>query len=489
MKNLFGILFCVLFINILPGFAQLELPDLFSDNMVLQRNSEVRIWGKSSERSVEVKGSWSEEIIKVKTDKQGHWLAKISTPEAGGPYDLKVASGVRLTTIENVMIGDVWLCSGQSNMEMPLRGFPSEPVANSNQEIMQSKNPNIRLISVPRKSTTIAQKDFEGSWREADISTSGSFSATAYYFAKLVNQVSGVPIGLLEVSYGGSNVEAWINADVLKAYPEIEIPTNDDAIGDKNRTPTVLFNGMLNPVIGYSIKGAIWYQGESNAERPLAYEVLFPEMVKLWRTLWGQGEFPFYFTQIAPFNYDLFYPAVDLPWFANSAYLRDAQRKSAYTIPNSGMSCLLDVGNMQTIHPMDKQTAGERLAWLALAKTYGFEGFGYETPDYDELNIQDSLVTIIFKKLPNGITSYGKDVTAFEVAGEDKIFYPARCNVSRTSVQVWSDEVKNPVEVRYAFTNRGPAQLFSTEGIPVSSFRTDDWDPNEVSSINSPKHR
>ena len=311
----------------------------------------------------------------------------------------------------------------------------------------------------------------------ADIETTGRFSAVAYYFAKLVNQTTGVTIGLVDVNYGGSNVEAWMSEESLKEFSEVTIPENDEAIGDPNRTATALYNGMLTPVIGYTVKGAIWYQGESNADRPLVYEQLFPAMVSLWRTEWDQGDFPFYYAQIAPFNYDMFYPADDTPWFANSAYLRDAQRKAQYSIPNSAMISLLDAGDMKTIHPMDKKTPGERLAWLALNQAYGYDGFGYSTPDYDQLNIEDSLVTITFKNLPNGLTSYGEQVTAFEIAGNDQIFYPAECKVRRKSVQVWSDKVKQPIAVRYAFTNEGPAQLFSTEGIPITSFRTDDWNP------------
>jgi sialate O-acetylesterase len=237
---------------------------------------------------------------------------------------------------------------------------------------------------------------------------------------------------------------------------------------------------MLNPVIGYTIKGALWYQGESNVSAPIQYETLFPDMVKLWRAKWGQGVFPFYYTQIAPFNYNSFYK--EPFWYANSAYLRDAQRKAQYTIPASGMTCLLDVGEMNNIHPIDKKTPGERLALIALNQTYGVEGIGYATPDYDELNIVDTLVTVTFKNLPNGITSYSKKVTAFEIAGDDKVFYPATCKVRNKTVQVFSPKVKKPVAVRYAFTNEGSAQLFSTDGIPLTSFRTDDWDPETVVS-------
>ncbi len=464
----------------LVSHAQLKLPSLFSDNMILQRESEVKIWGWADPKAkVEIKTSWSETPVSVKASKEGKWNATLTTTKAGGPYEITVSSGESLT-LKNVLLGDVWLCSGQSNMEFPMRGYLGQPVAGSNLDVVRSTNPNIRSIIVPRKSTTETQGNFEGQWQEAGPSTTGGFSATAYYFARLVNELTNVPIGLLDVTYGGSIVEAWMTKEAIADLSKREIPTNDEEIKHESRTPTTLYHGMMAPVVGYTLKGAIWYQGESNADAPLDYENLFPAMVKQWRTEWDQGDFPFFYMQIAPFNYDAFHGDKDpLPWYANSAYIRDVQRKSQQVIPNSAMACILDVGDMGNIHPLDKKTPGERLALLALHDTYGFEGFGYATPDVNELNIEDSLVTVTFKNLPNGLTSYGKKVTAFEIAGEDKVFYPADCKVRRKSVQVWSDQVKKPVAIRYAFTNEGPAQLFSTEGIPFSSFRTDNWNPAE----------
>ncbi|MEQ8548112.1 MAG: sialate O-acetylesterase [Cyclobacteriaceae bacterium] len=467
----------ICFYNMVLG--QLSVSSLFSDNMVLQRNDTVKIWG-TSDKSVKLEASWLSSSIESKPDKQGKWRIWLPTTDAGGPYTITIQAKETMT-IENVMLGEVWLCTGQSNMEMPLRGFMGQPVKGSNSEIINSTNSLIRHINIPRKSTTIPNPTFEAKWEEASPATSGEFSATAYFFAKQIHEITGLPIGIINVTYGGSNAEAWMNKASLEAFAGIEVPLNDEAIGEKNRTPTVLYNGMLNPVIGYTVAGAIWYQGESNVGKPIEYETLFPAMVKLWRDQWGQGEFPFYYTQIAPFNYNSFYPESN-PWFANSAYLRDAQRKAQYTIPKSGMISLLDAGEMFNIHPMDKKTPGERLAWIALNKSYGYEGFGFETPDFDALNIQDTLVTVTFKQLPNGLSSLGKEVTAFQIAGADKIFYPAQCNVRRKTVQIWSSKVKAPVAVRYAFTNEGPAQLFSTEGIPISSFRTDDWNPEAVNT-------
>lgn len=479
MKHIKSIVFtCVAIWTVHHTQAQLSVNSLFSDHMILQRDDKVKIWGKANPKSkVSVQGSWSKSSVSTNAKESGDWSVQLPTSAAGGPYTLTI-SAKETIKINDVLLGDIWLCSGQSNMEFPMKGYLGQPVSHSNMDVVRSTNPNIRSINIPRKSTTQSQYDFEGQWQSASPATTGDFSAAAYYFARLVNELTQVPIGLIDVTYGGSNVEAWMTTEAIGKNSKLEIPNTDEEIGEKNRTPTVLFHGMLAPVIGYTLKGVIWYQGESNANAPLDYEKLFPDMVKLWRNQWAQGDFPFYFTQIAPFNYDAFYRGEEkLPWYANSGYLRDAQRKSQNVIPNSGMACLLDVGDMENIHPLDKQTPGERLALLALHDTYGFEGFGYATPDVDQLNIEDSLVTVTFRHLPNGLTSYGKEVTAFEIAGEDRVFYPAQCKVRRKSVQVWSDKVKTPVAIRYAFTNEGPAQLFSTEGLPISSFRTDNWNP------------
>ena len=476
------ILLNIIFFLSFNGNAEIRLASIFSDHMVLQQQTEVAIWGWGDDReTISVTPSWNQKTYISKVEKSGNWKLKIPTPSHGGPYEILVKGSESEIMLTDILIGEVWLCAGQSNMEMPMKGFRGEPVLHSNQDIITSANKNIRFISVPRKSTTIPQNDFEGTWETASPATVANFSATAYYFARLLSTVlNDVPIGLVEVSYGGSNAEAWMSKETLTSYNDLYVPHNDEEIDERNRTPTALYNGMLYPVIGFTIRGCIWYQGESNAHAPDQYEKLFPDMVSQWRRDWGQGEFPFYYAQIAPFNYDTFYDAENLPWYANSAYLRDAQRKAQYKIPNAGMTSLLDAGDMKTIHPVDKKTPGERLAYLALAKTYKLEGFGYGTPDYDQLNVTDSLVTITFKNLPNGLTSFNEEVTAFTVAGDDQVFYPAKCIVRRKSVQVYSEQVKNPKAVRYAFTNEGPAQLFSNEGLPLTSFRTDNWNPEEI---------
>uniref|UniRef100_UPI003D7F4F65 sialate O-acetylesterase n=1 Tax=Pedobacter sp. TaxID=1411316 RepID=UPI003D7F4F65 len=302
-----------------------------------------------------------------------------------------------------------------------------------------------------------------------------NFSATAYYFGQLLSEMLNVPVGLINDSYGGSSIEAWMSPEILKDFPEVKIPEKGTVIKEVSRTPTTLYNGMLHPVIGYGIRGAIWYQGESNYERPDQYETLFPAMVKYWRAQWGMGEFPFYYVQIAPYNYAQL-PPYHKGGKYNSAFIRDAQRKSLATIPHSGMAVLLDAGEEKSIHPANKKIAGTRLAYLALAQTYAIKGFGAISPAFEKLNVEGDKAVLKFINAPNGLTTFGKEASLFEIAGADKQFYPAKAVLSGSSISLTSPQVKVPVAVRYAFKDFVTGDLFGTEGLPVSSFRTDNWD-------------
>lgn len=453
-------------------FAQPRLAALFTDNAVLQQKSRVAVWGWSSPgKTVSLSSSWNKKAS-AQADANGKWKAWIETPSAGGPYSLTVSDGKALT-LKNILIGEVWFCSGQSNMEMPVKGFKGQPIVGSNEAILKSLNKNIRLYTVPR-SVKVSPQDTSktSAWQEAFPETVSNFSATAYYFGKTLNELLDVPIGLINDSYGGSPVEAFMDTKNLEAFPEIKSPAAKDSATANNRMPTALYNGMIHPVVGYGIKGFIWYQGESNQDRAAQYETLFPSMVKQWRAEWGDDSLPFYFAQIAPFNYNSL-PNGGAPY--NSAYLRDAQRKAVAKIPYSGMAVLMDVGEEKNIHPAHKKEGGERLALLALAKTYGLKGFGYESPAYDTLTVANGIAEVKFKNAENWLTSYGKELSQFEIAGKDKIFYPAKAVIYRSSVLVSSPQVKEPVAVRYAFKDFVVGELFSTEGLPVSSFRTDNW--------------
>lgn len=473
MKRILISVFCVL-VSLVTK-ADIRLASLFTDNMVLQQKSNVPIWGwTDAGKTVKVKTSWNGKSYSAKADNSGKWIIKVATPSAGGPYDLSITDG-KAIKLNNVLIGEVWICGGQSNMEMPMKGFKGQPILGSNDAILKSKNNNIRVYTVPRSSVTELQQNSKPSaWKVATPESIANFSATGYYFGRLLNEMLDVPIGLINVSYSGSFAEAWMSPENLKQFPEVKIPAKGDTIKAVSRTPTTLYNGMLYPITGYGIKGAIFYQGESNYERPDKYEEMFPAMVKEWRSLWKQGDFPFYYVQIAPYNYAQL-PPFNYGGKFNSAYLRDAQRKSLSKIPNSAMAVVLDIGEENMIHPANKEAGGKRLALLALANTYGLKGFGSASPLYKSMSVKGSVATISFDNAGNGLTSFSKELTTFEIAGANKVFYPAKASINGSSVSVSSPMVKEPVAIRYAFKDFVVGDLFNTEGLPASSFRTDDW--------------
>ena len=456
--------------------ATVKPASIFTDHMVLQQQSNVAIWGWAKPSAkVKISTSWNKQNYSVTADASGKWKIKVSTPSAGGPYQIELSDGEKLI-LNDIMIGEVWFCGGQSNMEMPLKGFKSQPIIGSNETILKSANNNIRLYTVPRSSITEKQENSKASpWKTAAPESVANFSATAYYFASLLNEILNVPVGVINDSYGGSSIEAWMSPEDLKPFLEVKIPAKGDTIKEVSRTPTTLYNGMLYPVIGYGIKGAIWYQGESNYERPDRYEDLFPAMVSSWRKNWDNGEFPFYYAQIAPYNYAQL-PPYHIGGKFNSAFLRDAQRKSLTKIPNSGMAVLMDIGEEKSIHPANKKQGGERLAYLALAQTYGIKGFGALSPNYESLTIDKNKAVIKFQNVANGLTSYGKELNLFEVAGADRKFYTAKAAITGRSITVSAEQVKTPVAVRYAFKDFVIGDLFGNDGLPVSSFRTDDWE-------------
>ncbi len=457
------------------SFAIVKPASLFTNHMVLQQQSNAAIWGWAKPNvKIKVTTSWNKQIYSVAADAEGKWKLKVVTPIAGGPYEISFFDG-ELLTLKDILIGEVWFCGGQSNMEMPMKGFKSQPILGSNEDILKATNNNIRLYTVPRSSVLEKQSNSKPSdWKLVNSENVANFSATAYYFGQLLSQMLNVPIGLLHDSYGGSSIEAWMSPEDLSPFTDIKIPSKSDTIKQVTRTPTTLYNGMLHPVIGYGIRGAIWYQGESNYERPDRYEDLFPTMVASWRKNWENGDFPFYYAQIAPYKYAQL-PVSENNYKLNSAFLREAQRKSLAKISNSGMAVLMDVGEENSIHPANKKVVGLRLAYLALAQTYGIKGFGFASPNYQSITIDKEKAVVNFQNVPNGLTSFGKDLALFEIAGEDQKFYPAKAKITGSSITVTATEVKNPVAVRYAFKDFVAGDLFGNDGLPVSSFRTDNW--------------
>jgi len=470
MKTIFYTCFITLFFAFfaLIAHADVRLPAIFSDHMVLQQQSHVAVWGWAKPNTgVSVTGSWNNKSVTVKSDAKGFWRVKIETPVAGfTPYTLTVSDG-KAVVIKNILIGEVWICSGQSNMEMPMKGFRNEPIAGGPAAIAASTNPGIRCFTVTKMSKAAPQDDCQGAWVMANPSTTPNFTATGYFFGRLINKVLNVPVGLIHTSWGGSRIEAWMTPNALKNIPEKPIPATDADIKVQNGTPTVLYNGMIHPILGYGIRGAIWYQGESNRDEPALYVKMFDAMVREWRNLWGI-EFPFYYCQIAPFNYG---------GGTNSGYIREAQAKGMATTPNTGMAVLMDAESVNSIHPPKKNDAGERMALWALSKTYGMEGIHYRSPELKSLEIEGRMAVLTFDMDSSpGLTTYGKEILNFRIAGDDKRFYPAKADYSGNKVYVFSPAVAKPVAVRYCWDDTSGTELFTVEGnLPVSSFRTDEW--------------
>ena len=471
-KSILLLLVCSLSI-----FAQTKLPSFFSNNMVLQQNKNVAIWGMDyPDTSIIVSGSWGSEA-KVKVGEDGKWKLKLQTPTAGGPYTV-IVQGTQKITLANVMIGEVWLCSGQSNMQMTLTGYGNQPINGSNEAILNSKNDQIRLFNTKRIPSLEPLDDVVGEWYNADPSTVGRFSATAYFFAKKLNSILNIPIGLIHTSWGGSKIEAWMDEEIMTSeFEYLEIPTEMPKKG-QNQKPTLLYNGMIHPFVGYNVAGTIWYQGESNHRNAEEYKKLFPAMIELWREKWEQPEMPFYFVQISPYSYNR--REKDKDRDDVSAFLREAQLYTMQTVENTGMAVTMDIGNCTGIHPAEKKLVGDRLAYWALSKDYNIKGVAFSGPAYKEMKItDDGKIELTFDYVKYGFTSFGKGFNSFTIAGENKVFYPADVKINRDkTLNVWSDKVKNPVAVRYGFEDCPDGTLFNTEGLPASSFRTDDW--NEI---------
>lgn len=630
--------------------AQLRLPALISDHMVLQQEARVPLWGWDQPgESIEIFADWLNEAISTRVGSDGKWQLEIPTPPAGGPYAMEI-KGTETIRLKNVLIGEVWLCSGQSNMEMPLEGWAGQPITASEESIAEADYPEIHLFTVKRKVAYEPEEDCEGFWAPCSPDNAGGFSATAFFFGVHLFQALKVPIGLIHSSWGGTPAEAWTSKTYIERIPyfldksgtfdpesyiankkknygqeqrkwmkqvgfdafekspawtlpdfdasgwkslrvpaswddaeigkfegvvfqQIEIPiprklskkvcvlelgpidemdvtwVNGIQVGEhlniydwptprkyvvpagtfrpgKNRisvliantsglggmngkpgdlkvyaqgkpesaislsgtwryqkdksyrdlpampycvncsdpeTPTTLYNGMIAPLIPYRIKGAIWYQGESNRYDGELYAKIFPNMITNWRQDWGQGDFPFYYVQIAPYSYsDKF----------STGLLREAQLHSMQT-PNTGMVVTMDAGSLTTIHPPDKKTVGQRLANWALAKNYGYSQLEYSGPIYKAWKKEDSKIRVYFDYAEGGLKSAGGDLKHFMIAGSDMKFVEAQAIVDEQTVLVWSDAVSNPIAVRFGWNSTDQTNLFNKAGLPASPFRTD----------------
>mgnify|MGYP000848869458 FL=1 len=464
------ILLGIFLLSVLSLNAKIKVAPILGDNMVLQRNTEVKLWGTADpNQKLTLTTSWNKAKISTVANDKGEWLVKAKTTEAGGPFTVTITSGKEKVQLQNILLGEVWLCSGQSNMEMPMVGYNDQPVNGSNNALAEAENCQIRLYNVKRVSIATPQDTCVGEWSVASAKSASSFSAVGYFYAKQLQKALKVPVGVINSSWGGSRIEAWIDAETMKKFPESLKTTTHEKTG-ANQRASHLYNGMIAPIKNYGIRGAIWYQGESNRSEYQYYAGLTKAMIENWKRDFELKELPFYFVQIAPYSYN---DSKDIL----SGKFYDEQLKASLEIPHTGMVATVDFGEEFCIHPAEKETVAKRLSYWALSETYKIEGISYKNPVYKSLQVKDSALVVSFDNLGTGLSSFGKELTNFEVAGEDKVFYPATAKIRSKQVVLYAPEVKKPVAARYCYVNypSGKGFLYNTAGLPVLPFRTDNW--------------
>jgi sialate O-acetylesterase len=493
-----------------PALADVRLPHLIDSNMVIQRDLPLPIWGwadPGEEVTVKVGSNQG----RTKANDQGKWMVHLAAMPAGGPVRMEIAGKNRIQ-LTNIMIGEVWICSGQSNMEMGIK-----TVRDGEKEVAQANYPNIRLFHPPWKTSGQPLDDLDAKWRPCspeNVAIGGwfgaGFPAVAYFFGREIHKETGLAVGIVATCWGGTRIEPWTPragfemvpslqdmvkvidestpkfnkavADALKAYKDW-LPVAQQALDQQrpvpapppwpkhlledNTQPMSIYNGMVHPLVPFGIRGVIWYQGESNNPDGMLYFDKMKALIGGWRKVWGQGDFPFYFTQLAPLN--AIYEKDNLPriWEAQTASL---------SIPNTGMAVTVDIGDLADIHPKNKQEVGKRLALWALAKTYGRSDLVYSGPLYKSMSVDGDKIRLRFDYVDGGLASRdGKPLTWFEIAGEDRKFAKAEATVDGQTVVVHSDAVPKPVAVRFAWNRAAEPNLMNKEGLPASPFRTDKW--------------
>ena len=508
---LFALICSMMFLTQNFAFAEVKLPSVISNNMILQQEIPAPIWGWAAadeELSIILRIQESDEEVfsgTVKADAKGNWRTELPATPAGGPYTITIA-GSNTIEVADILFGEVWVCSGQSNM-----GWTVNQSNNAQEEIAAADYPNIRLFHIPRVASGLPSPDVPAEWRPTTSDSVRHFSAVAYYFGRHVHKEIDVPIGLIDTSWGGTRIEAWTAPDGFDMIPALSAIS--DEIKDINRNyrnrlpekiaeieewitetrealekdstifkmpeithpltphnrPTALYNHMVYPIVPFAIRGALWYQGESNMREEMMYHEKMKALIHGWRKVWGQGDFPFYFVQLAPWGgYDRDDPT-HLPkiWEAQSATL---------SVPNTGMVVTTDIGNVRDIHPRNKQDVGLRLAFWALAKTYGKDDLVCSGPLYKSMKVEGNKIRISFNHVGSGLESRdGEPLSWVQIAGEDKEFVDAVAEIDGDTIVVSSEEVQSPVAVRLGWNQSAEPNLMNQEGLPVSPFRTDSW--------------
>lgn len=487
------------------GAAEIQLHPLFSDNCVLQRGQPIRIWG-TAQPGNDVAIALGDHRATTRADAAGNWRGELPAQTAGGPFVLEVKSGATAAKVKDVMIGDVWLCSGQSNMEWPLR-----KCQHAESHIAAASHPQIRLFAVPNRAEGEPQTSVGGRWHECTPDVAANFSGVAYFFGRDLHQHLKVPIGLIQSTWGGTPAQAWTSDEALRQEPSLQHYSDamrkrvaefdpvkakveyESAMNDhksavakakeegkappsapklpndprRQPNPSTLYNAMIAPLIPFNVAGVIWYQGEANGSRGYEYRTLFPTMIKDWRQRWDLGDLPFLCVQLAPYG-----PRnADGPQWAE---LREAQWLATKTLPRVGMAVITDVGDKNDIHPTNKHTVGERLALLARRIAYG-EKIVADGPTYSKMTIVGDGIDLTFDSIGLGLEAKDGALTGFMICGADREFVPAQAEIRGEQVRVWSPKVAAPVAVRYGWHNYCETNLFNKNGLPATPFRTDDF--------------
>lgn len=482
--------------------AELKLPAIIGDHMVLQQKQANPIWGWDKP-GTKVTVTFAGQTQAATAGADGKWTVKLgAAPANATPQTLTIAGSSR-REIRDVLIGEVWMCSGQSNMAWPLRSD-----WNGDLQAAASKHPNLRIISVPQVGTQELQNDFKGQWEAVSVENLRDFSAIGFLFGRYIHEIVGVPVGLIDNAWGGSAAEAWIRRDTLnhaarfKSLTDAAAKREADLLSPKgkadfeksvedwkaakakgakkaapqnwlagNQRPGNIFAGVVHPTLGYGIKGVIWYQGESNASRAYEYADLFPFMIEQWRKEWGQGDFPFYWVQLADFRAEKATPG-ESDW----AELREAQTK-AMRLPNTGQAVIIDLGEGRDIHPRNKHDVAARLVRWALVKDYGLK-FPYRSPEFKSLAIAGNKATVTIDCFGSSLRPFDvAEPRGFAICGADKVWHWATGRIiAPDKVELWSDQVAAPIAVRYAWADNPVCNLFSDDGLPVTPFRTDNFE-------------
>ncbi|MFD0797304.1 sialate O-acetylesterase [Maribacter chungangensis] len=454
MKTKLFLLSIVSFIQF--AYADITLPRIFGDNMVLQRESEVYLYGWASpNETFNITTGWDGKTIEVKTGINAKWRVQVTTPKAGGPYEIEFNGNKNTIKLKNVLIGEVWLASGQSNMEWSA----NSGIVDAATEIQNARYPNIRLFTVDKRTATTPQEYVSGDWEICSPETMADFSAVAYFFARRVQEEMNIPVGLIDASWGASSAEVWTPEYVFDEHPQLKeshklIKTNQWAPIERS----TLYNAMIAPLTNFKISGALWYQGESNTANAQSYKDLFTKMIMSWRKEWG-ADFPFYYVQIAPYNYGRAH---------EGAIVRDQQRR-ALTLPNTGMVVTSDICTVDDIHPQNKQDVGLRLANIALKEHFNVLKTEVYGPLFKNFETNDREL-LVHLDHANGLHFKAKSDSFFEIAGADGVYHTAKPKIRNNTVVLTAKQVSVPVSVRFAWGNTDIPGLFNAAELPTSTF-------------------